>query len=571
MPSAASGTRPSGSPPPGTPASSTSSSIATSCPWGPAGPPRQVPSAALRTVHAGEPVTRWAGSLTDVAGVAAALAATLGDLHDAGLVHGRLDPSHVLLGDGGRPRLCGWSGPDGAAPADDVGAWGRLVDDLATRAASPRRLLAGRSAARTRRSLLDLAERASDPVPTRRPSARALADAVMTAVPGATLPSAEPPGAGPDRPARQDGLAPGARPDTLDRIWSYAGEPTEAERWAAAFGSEPDDDVVDDDADRQRPPPLPSADLEPLAWFDPGPFDLDDPGLDDPGLGDPASAGWARRDHDGDDASLPRTDDTPAAGIEAVGASDVAPGSPRRPWTQRPGSARARAGHPDGHDVLDLADAAPDRDDHAEPVDARTRDHVPVGSRASSPAPPPTVTERRRIPRAVLPVAAVLVMAGTAVTLIAGGSGGDADATRPPANPTPCPSVGGPAADVDGDGCPEALTVSGATVDAGVARWTLGEAGDLVAVGDWDCDGEATAALLRPTSGDVFLFSTWAALDAPVTVTPTRRVGGATAIRVEPVGASDAAAGGADATAATCDRLVVDSSDGIATVVAGPG
>lgn len=477
-------------------------------PVGHAVPATGVPSAALRTVHAGEPVTRWAGSLTDVAGVAAALAATLGDLHDAGLVHGRLDPSHVLLGDGGRPRLCGWSGPDGAAPSDDVGAWGRLVDDLATRAASPRRLLAGRTAARTRRSLLDLAERASDPVPTRRPSARALADAVMTAVPGATLPSAERPGAGTDG---HDGLAPVSQPDTLDRIWSYAGEPTEAERWAAAFGSEPDDDVVDDDADRDRPPPLPAADVEPLAWFDPGPFDLDDTARDAP------------------------------------------------------------AGHPVDRGTPDLDGWAPDRDDRAEPSDDRTRDHVPVGTRGRTAGPPPSVTERRRFPRAVLPVAAALVMAGTAVTLIAGGSGGDADATRPPANPASCPSVGAPAADVDGDGCPEALTVSGATVDAGVARWTLGEAGDLVAVGDWDCDGEATAALLRPSSGDVFLFSTWAALDAPVTVTPTRRVGGAAAIRAEPIGASDAAAGEADASATTCDRLVVDSTDGIATVVAGPG
>ena len=221
--------------------------------------------------------------------------------------------------------------------------------------------------------------------------------------------------------------------------------------------------------------------------------------------------------------------------------------------------------------ATDADDPTPDRDDRAEPGDDRTRDHVPVGTRGRTPGPPPTVTERRRFPRAVLPVTAALVMAGTAVTLIAGGSGGDADATRPPANPTSCPSVAAPAADVDGDGCPDALTVSGATVDAGVARWTLGEAGDLVAVGDWDCDGEATAALLRPSSGDVFLFATWAALDAPVTVSPTRRVGGAAAIRAEPVGASDAAAGGAGAAAASCDRLVVDSADGVATVVAGPG
>ena len=57
-------------------------------------------------------MTRWTGSVADVGGVAASVASTLADLHDAGVVHGRLDASHVLVGDGGRPRLCGWSGPD---------------------------------------------------------------------------------------------------------------------------------------------------------------------------------------------------------------------------------------------------------------------------------------------------------------------------------------------------------------------------------------------------------------------------------------------------------------------------
>ena len=50
-----------------------------------------VPAAELRTGYAGEPLTRWTGSLAEVGGVAAAVASTLADLHDIGIVHGRLD------------------------------------------------------------------------------------------------------------------------------------------------------------------------------------------------------------------------------------------------------------------------------------------------------------------------------------------------------------------------------------------------------------------------------------------------------------------------------------------------
>src|SRR5437868_11038376 len=49
-------------------------------------------------------------SVERAAGLVAALAETVADLHEVGIVHGRIDPSHVLLGAGGRPVLCGFAG-----------------------------------------------------------------------------------------------------------------------------------------------------------------------------------------------------------------------------------------------------------------------------------------------------------------------------------------------------------------------------------------------------------------------------------------------------------------------------
>jgi hypothetical protein len=111
-----------------------------------------------------------------------------------------------------------------------------------------------------------------------------------------------------------------------------------------------------------------------------------------------------------------------------------------------------------------------------------------------------------------------------------------------------------PAADVDGDGCSETLAVDGGTISAGTARWTVGEPGDLVAVGDWECDGQAAAALLRPATGDVFVFPRWASERDPLTVEARERLAGAVGIRAEPV------AGG-------CDELVVELGSGATTRV----
>ncbi len=87
----------------------------------------------VRTRYVGEPVSSWIGSLASVAGVGASVAATLADLHDVGIVHGRVDASHVLIGDDGRPRLCGLAPADGATRADDVAALAAVVSGLLDR------------------------------------------------------------------------------------------------------------------------------------------------------------------------------------------------------------------------------------------------------------------------------------------------------------------------------------------------------------------------------------------------------------------------------------------------------
>jgi hypothetical protein len=50
-----------------------------------------------------------------------------------------------------------------------------------------------------------------------------------------------------------------------------------------------------------------------------------------------------------------------------------------------------------------------------------------------------------------------------------------------------------------------------ATLDLGErGRYLLGEPGDVLVVGDWDCDGTVTPALYRPSDGSTFRFAVWA-------------------------------------------------------------
>lgn len=48
-------------------------------------------------------------SASEVAGIGAAVATTVADLHDVGITHGRLRADHVIVDTTGRPVLCGFS------------------------------------------------------------------------------------------------------------------------------------------------------------------------------------------------------------------------------------------------------------------------------------------------------------------------------------------------------------------------------------------------------------------------------------------------------------------------------
>ena len=113
----------------------------------------------------------------------------------------------------------------------------------------------------------------------------------------------------------------------------------------------------------------------------------------------------------------------------------------------------------------------------------------------------------------------------------------------------------GPVADPDGDGCPSPVSVADGSVDVGGVRYAVGAPGDLLGVGDWDCDGAATVALVERASGQVFLFDRWAGPGDDVSV-------GSSAVVPEPTGievVGDRA----------CDVLVVTGADGTRTEVAG--
>ena len=48
-----------------------------------------------------------------------------------------------------------------------------------------------------------------------------------------------------------------------------------------------------------------------------------------------------------------------------------------------------------------------------------------------------------------------------------------------------------------------------AVIEHGGRRYAIGTTGDFVETGDWDCDGQATAAIVRPSTGGVVLFDAW--------------------------------------------------------------
>ena len=84
----------------------------------------------------------------------------------------------------------------------------------------------------------------------------------------------------------------------------------------------------------------------------------------------------------------------------------------------------------------------------------------------------------------------------------------------------PSGSPPAPTADSADRGRPEdpAGHETGAVLEHGGDRYVVGAPGDFVQTGDWDCDGQATPAIVRPSTGHVVLFDAWPAPDQSISM-----------------------------------------------------
>jgi hypothetical protein len=122
-----------------------------------------------------------------------------------------------------------------------------------------------------------------------------------------------------------------------------------------------------------------------------------------------------------------------------------------------------------------------------------------------------------------------------------------------------CAPTGLVHADLDGDGCDETFAFANGVLTAGSQRWHVGVAGDLAAVARWGCSRRAALALVRPATGQVWVFEGWAREGQPVT---GRLVGSVP-------GAADVSA--ADPDHDGCAEVVVARRAGSAAVLEGAG
>jgi hypothetical protein len=134
----------------------------------------------VRTRYVGPSLEEWrALAPAEVAGLGAALATVVADLHDLGIAHGHLQPRHVLVDPNGRPVLCGF-GParTGADAADaDIAALRQLLAAAVDGPMPSRLAQLLRPSSRRARAL----------------SARALADGLARCLPDVRLPAVEGP------------------------------------------------------------------------------------------------------------------------------------------------------------------------------------------------------------------------------------------------------------------------------------------------------------------------------------------------------------------------------------------
>ncbi len=103
--------------------------------------------------------------------------------------------------------------------------------------------------------------------------------------------------------------------------------------------------------------------------------------------------------------------------------------------------------------------------------------------------------------------AVVLLLAPVALWAVRSGPGEQPAVVVPPA---PCAGVDATTAqvlaDLDGDGCSEAMELADGVLTTATGSYRLGREGDVLVAGDWDGDGTWTPGLYRPATGEAFLF-----------------------------------------------------------------
>ena len=154
-----------------------------------------------------------------------------------------------------------------------------------------------------------------------------------------------------------------------------------------------------------------------------------------------------------------------------------------------------------------------------------------IASRATAPDPPtmaglaealrsltaPVVSSpRRRPPRRLRIIATLACAAATASLVFIGSSPPKSERTNP-----------------------NARTARGNIVEWAGRRWAVGQPGDVVAIGRWSCDGRALPAVLRPATGDIWVFTGWPRGRAPVAGRPARSVPDAVRLRIRHDGPCD--------------------------------
>jgi hypothetical protein len=91
-------------------------------------------------------------------------------------------------------------------------------------------------------------------------------------------------------------------------------------------------------------------------------------------------------------------------------------------------------------------------------------------------------------------------------------------------------------------------TYAGGLLTVGGVRYSVGQRGDIVAMGRWQCRPEQTLALVHPATGQVFVFSGWPSTGHRTTSVEVGVVSSVVALRAKAVGA--------------CDKLVADTAKG---------